>query len=194
MFNSPDPPVALLFGRLASVTSRWVVAVSRLIIEHCSCLYPASYAIFKVEFASFFLEKKKHQVIRLLKDFSNGVHLLFIVHLYWDHYECESSCWGFKLVFHAASTFSVVVLRIFPGGKELKSIVTTPRPHREFLLLVTFCKRARYIIWPHDGRQLGNETQNTTERGWGTSCNWLYGVLRTDFTDWGVEKGEENCH
>ena len=53
VFVPSDPPVPLLFGRLSSIASCWIVTVGRLIVKCCSSPFPTTQARFEVEFASF---------------------------------------------------------------------------------------------------------------------------------------------
>ena len=58
IFEPSDPPVPLLFGRLSSIASCWIVTVGRLIVKCCSSPFPTTQARFEVERACFRRQKK----------------------------------------------------------------------------------------------------------------------------------------
>ena len=52
VLKSSNPPVSLLFGRLASVASCWIITIGGLVVKHCTGLIPGKKTILEVKIAS----------------------------------------------------------------------------------------------------------------------------------------------
>lgn len=87
MFAPSNPPVSLLISRLTSVPSCWVIAIGRLVVKRCSGSCPATYFIFKIEFASL----RKYANNNNNKIMSSSLRILYhsTVRPQWDYRPSE---------------------------------------------------------------------------------------------------------